>query len=187
MRRSDGLMSSDTSATVRGDSRCASSAVRSSLARRCFRLPLAAGRGQAGRVKLGKLSATAPADWKSEKPANLLRTYQFKLPGAKDHPTAELTVMAESHAERGEELPQVEGASSCRRRGRRSTTSARRAKWDVQGATVNVLDVTGTWKYKERPLDPKSKEMLLDDYARDLGDRGGEGRGDATSASAARR
>ncbi len=24
--------------------------------------------------------------------------------------------------------------------------------------------MTGTWKYKERPQDPKSKEMLLDDY-----------------------
>jgi hypothetical protein len=27
-----------------------------------------------------------------------------------------------------------------------------------------VLDITGTWKYKERPQDPKSKEMLLDDW-----------------------
>ncbi len=28
----------------------------------------------------------------------------------------------------------------------------------------DVLDITGTWKFKERPFDPKSKEMLLDDW-----------------------
>jgi hypothetical protein len=34
----------------------------------------------------------------------------------------------------------------------------------VKGATVTYLDITGTWKFKERPQDPKSKEMILDDY-----------------------
>jgi len=34
----------------------------------------------------------------------------------------------------------------------------------VPGATVDVLDVSGTWKYRERPFDPKSKEEIRDDY-----------------------
>jgi hypothetical protein len=38
------------------------------------------------------------------------------------------------------------------------------SKLDVAGAAVNVLDVSGTWKYRERPFDPKSKEMILEDY-----------------------
>ena len=38
------------------------------------------------KVKLGKLSAEAPAEWKSEKVANRLRSYQFKLPGKKGGP-----------------------------------------------------------------------------------------------------
>src|SRR2546423_924556 len=52
---------------------------------------------KAVKVKLGKLSAEAPTDWKSEKPANRLRSYQFKLPGEKGGPgDAELIVMPES-------------------------------------------------------------------------------------------
>jgi hypothetical protein len=31
-------------------------------------------------VKLSGLAGTTPATWKSEKPANRLRSYQFKLP-----------------------------------------------------------------------------------------------------------
>ena len=29
---------------------------------------------------------------------------------------------------------------------------------------MTYLDITGTWKFRERPNDPKSKEKLLDDY-----------------------
>jgi hypothetical protein len=112
-------------------------------------------------VKLAKLSATAPANWKKEKPANLLRKYQFKLPGAKDHPEAELTIMGESKPGVDKNFPGWK-ASFEAPEGKTVDDISKTAKWDVPGATVNVLDITGTWKYKERPLDTKVK--LLDDW-----------------------
>ena len=123
--------------------------------------PLAAADDKPVVVKLNKLSAPAPADWKSEKPANRLRTFQFKLPGAKDHPAAELAVYNES-------LPGAEKNFTKWKNtfvtpeGKTTDDISKTAKWEVNGATVNVLDATGTWKYKERPQD--KKETLLDDW-----------------------
>jgi hypothetical protein len=112
-------------------------------------------------VKLTKLSATAPADWKKEKPANLLRKYQFKLPGAKDHPDAELTIMGESLPGAEKNFPKWK-ATFVPPEGKTIDDVSKTAKWEVPSATVNVLDVTGTWKYKEKPQD--KKETLLDDW-----------------------
>ncbi len=112
-------------------------------------------------VKLSKLSAPAPADWKKEKPSNLLRTYQFKLPGAKDHPEAELTVYNESLPGAAKNFPKWK-RTFVEPEGKSIDDVAKTAKWEVAGATVDVLDVTGTWKFKERPQD--KKETLLDDW-----------------------
>ncbi len=112
-------------------------------------------------VKLVNLSAAAPADWKSEKPANTLRKYQFKLPGAKDHPDAELTVMGESLPGAAKNFPKWK-ATFVAPEGKTTDDISKTATWDVPGATVNVLDVSGTWKYKEKPVD--KKETLLDDW-----------------------
>ena len=112
-------------------------------------------------VKLNKLSAPAPADWKSEKPSNRLRTYQFKLPGAKDHPAAELSIMNESLPGTDKNFPKWK-ATFVPPEGKTVDDISKTAKWEVPGATVNVLDVTGTWKFKERPLD--KKETLLEDW-----------------------
>jgi hypothetical protein len=133
------------------------------LASGVARTPLAAADDKPVAVKLAKLSAAAPATWKSEKPANLLRKYQFKLPGAKDHPAAELMIMGESKPGPEKNFPGWK-ASFEAPEGKTTDDIAKTAKWDVPGATVNVLDVTGTWKYKERPFDPKSKVMLLDNW-----------------------
>ncbi len=114
-------------------------------------------------VKLNKLSATAPANWKSEKPSNRLRTFQFKLPGAKDHPEAELSVMNESLPGADKNFPKWKNTFVAPE-GKTVDDISKTAKWEVKGATVNVLEVTGTWKFKERPFDPKSKEMLLEDW-----------------------
>lgn len=119
--------------------------------------------GKGTLVKLNKLSATTPADWKSEKPANRLRTYQFKLPGAKDNPEAELSVMNESPPGAEKNFAKWKN-TFVPPEGKTVDDISKTAKWEVPGAKVDVLDVTGTWKFKERPFDPKSKEMLLDDW-----------------------
>lgn len=114
-------------------------------------------------VKVGSLAAPAPADWKSEKPANRLRSHQFKLPAAPDHTDAEVTVMPESSADVEKNFPRWKRTFVVPD-GKTADDLGKATKWDVKGATVNVLDVTGTWKYKERPQDPKSKEELKDNY-----------------------
>ncbi|HEY2909392.1 MAG TPA: hypothetical protein VGI99_04055, partial [Gemmataceae bacterium] len=61
-------------------------------------VPFAAAADKPVKVKLGKLAADAPAAWTSEKPANRLRSFQFKLIGDKGGPgDAELIVMPESN------------------------------------------------------------------------------------------
>src|SRR5262249_26704719 len=62
-------------------------------------------KGKGTLVKVGKLSATTPADWQKEKPANLLRSYQFKLPGAEDFPQPELAIFPESHPDPEKNFP----------------------------------------------------------------------------------
>jgi hypothetical protein len=114
-------------------------------------------------VKLGRLSAPAPADWKAEKPANNLRSYQFKLPGEKGGPgDAELVVMQSGRKEK--EFPRWR-SQFVPPDGKTADDVGTIRKLDAaKGATIDLLDATGTWKYKAAPFDPKSKEELKDDY-----------------------
>ncbi|MBA4067271.1 MAG: hypothetical protein C0501_26900 [Isosphaera sp.] len=131
----------------------------------CLALPpLAAAQDKGTEVKLNKLKGTTPADWVKEKPANLLRSYQFKLPGAKGAADAEVAVFPESHPNPDKSLPRWK-AQFVPPEGKTVDDIGRLAKWEVKGAAVTVFDVTGgTWKYKERPQDPASKEQLMDNY-----------------------
>lgn len=115
-------------------------------------------------AKIGGLRATTPADWKSEKPANLLRSYQFRLPEVKDLPGSEIVVFPESHPDPAKSFPKWK-AQFVPPEGKTIDDVAKASKWDVKNVAVNVLDVSGaTWKYKAAPNDPKAKEMLLDNY-----------------------
>jgi hypothetical protein len=112
-------------------------------------------------VKVNDLSAVPPADWKAEKPSNRLRSHQFRLPsGEKDVPDAEVSVYPESSPDvkKGHERWL---ATFVPPEGKTIEEASTVTKVAVAGAkAVTVLDVTGTWKYKERPQDPKSKEEL---------------------------
>jgi hypothetical protein len=115
-------------------------------------------------VKINSMKATTPADWKKEKPANLLRSYQFKLPAEGKFAEAELTVYPESHPNPDKSFPRWK-AMFIPPEDKTINDLTKMPKWEVKGATVTVLDISGgTWKYKERPQDPTSKEMLLDNY-----------------------
>lgn len=115
-------------------------------------------------VKIGHLVATTPANWKKEKPANLLRSYQFKLPGDKDQPAPELAIFPESNPDPAKSFPKWK-AQFVPPEGKTTDDLCKTGKWELKGATVTYLDVSGgTWKFKERPQDPKSKQMFLDNY-----------------------
>ncbi len=115
-------------------------------------------------VKLGKLSAPAPAGWVNEKPSNRLRSYQFKLAGEKGGSgDAELVVMPESDPKAEKVFPRWKG-QFVPPEGKTADDISKVKKLDgVKGATIDILDVNGTWRYKERPFDPKSKEELKED------------------------
>jgi hypothetical protein len=110
-------------------------------------------------VKLDKLSSITPADWKAEKPNNRLRSHQFRLPGAKGAGDAELftfpdltRTVEENFARYKEMILPPEGKTI--------DDVARVEKFAVGKAKVAVLDTEGTWVFKERPFDPKSKQEM---------------------------
>ena len=115
-------------------------------------------------VKLSGLSAPAPAGWKAEKPANLLRSYQFKLPSPdKDHADAEVIVSPNMSPDAAKNFDKWK-AGFTPPDGKTADDVTKTSKFEVSGATVHVLDVSGTWKYRERPNDPKSKEELRPEF-----------------------
>ncbi|MCE9531492.1 MAG: hypothetical protein K8T89_10280 [Planctomycetes bacterium] len=108
-------------------------------------------------VKLDGLSSTTPADWKSEKPLTRLRSYQFRLPGSKGSTDAEVYIfpnltntVPQNFTRYKEMFVPPEGKSV--------EDISKEAQIKVGKSTVDVLDVEGTWLYKERPFDPKSKQ-----------------------------
>src|SRR5438309_1378919 len=96
-------------------------------------------------VKVNKMTATAPADGKSEKPANRLRSYQFKLPGA-GRGDAEVAIFPESQPDTDKTFPRWK-ATMIPPEGKTIDDVSKVTKLDVPGATVTVLDMAGTWKY----------------------------------------
>ena len=119
--------------------------------------PAAVAQPKATTIKLDKLAAPAPAGWVSEKPSNRLRSYQFQLPGEKDGPAGEFMVMPESDPKAEKMFPRWKGSFL-------PDAAVKESKLQLKDATADLLDVTGTWKYKERPFDPKSKEEERPDY-----------------------
>lgn len=115
-------------------------------------------------VKVNGLSAPAPAGWVSEKPANRLRSYQFKLPGEKGGPAdAEVIVSPESDPKTEKVFPRWK-AQFVPPDGKSADDISKVTKLDgPKGTAITLLDVSGTWKYRAAPFDPKSKEELRDD------------------------
>ena len=116
-------------------------------------------------VKLGPLSAEAPAAWKSEKPANLLRSHQFKLPsGGPAFADAEVAVYKEGSPKVEAKFAEWKG-TFVPPDGKALDDATKVSKVELPGGvTAHVLDVSGTWKFRERPRDPKSKEEIKPEY-----------------------
>lgn len=127
-------------------------------------IPLLASAGQDTPVvvKIGALKAEAPTGWKSEKPKYTLRSYQFRLPGVDGH-DAELDVYPESHPNPEKSFPRWK-ATFVPPDGKSVDDISKVTTMELPGAKVTILDITGTWRFKEAPQDPKSKEMLLENH-----------------------
>ena len=115
-------------------------------------------------VKVGGLSTETPAGWVSEKPANRLRSHQFKLPsGDKEFADAEIAIFPDSSPDVTKSHDRWKAAVAPMD-GVPPEEAAKVSKLEVKGATITLLDMTGTWKYRERPQDPKSKEEIRPEY-----------------------
>lgn len=114
-------------------------------------------------VQVGKLSAVAPEAWKNEKPSNRLRSYQFRLPGIDGLPDAEIAIYPESHPSPEKNFPRWQ-AQFVPPEGKTLSDISRIGVWELPAAKAHYLDIQGTWKYRERPKDPSSKEMILENY-----------------------
>jgi hypothetical protein len=109
-------------------------------------------------VKIGSFSATPPAEWKPVKPSNRLRSAQFQLPsGEEGVPDGEINVRQESSSKVEKEFPRWK-AEFVPPDGKTVDDLAKESKFEVGGAHVYVLDVSGTWKFKEFPQAKKEDE-----------------------------
>ena len=116
-------------------------------------------------VAIGPLKNEPPATWVAEKPANLLRSHQFKLPPANEsQKPAELAIYPESSPKFGQKFAEWRETVT-------PNVGTDPAKAVVEGeqklaggAVAHRLDATGTWKYRERPRDPTSQTELRENY-----------------------
>jgi hypothetical protein len=115
-------------------------------------------------VEFGTLSAISPTEWKAEKPANRLRSHQFKLPSPdKDYADAEVIVSPLGKPDPEKVFPDWKKQFTPPD-GKTLDDVTKTDKWTVGKATIHILDVSGTWTYRERPNDPKSKPEVRPEY-----------------------
>lgn len=109
-------------------------------------------------VKFGKLAAEPPKEWRSEKPKYRLRSHQFVLPsGAEGVADAEVIVLPESDPKADKVFPRWK-AQVTPADGAKPEDAAKESTLAVPGATVKLLDLRGTWKFKEFPMAKKEEE-----------------------------
>lgn len=116
-------------------------------------------------VKINSLSAPAPTGWSVEKPANRLRSFQFKLPAAAEggH-SGEIYGMADSNSDHAKYFARWKNDFVVPE-GKTADDIAKTTTLDLAGGTkAYLLDMTGTWRFKERPFDPRSKTEERPDY-----------------------
>jgi hypothetical protein len=115
-------------------------------------------------VTLDGLKSRTPAEWEPEKPANRLRSHQFRLPRAKgDKEDAQLAILPE--------LPGTPEANIERWKGMFEPPAGKTIedvahvdKLKVGPARIMYLDVHGTYLSTDRPLAAKSTAKPLPGY-----------------------
>ncbi len=118
-------------------------------------------------IEIDGLKSTAPADWKSEKVTAKFRTHHFRIPHVADDKTdAELTIFFFGTGSGGSADDNVKRWKGffIPPEGKKIEDVSKVENFKVGNVDVTYLDVQGTYKFKERPFDPTSKEELRPDY-----------------------
>src|SRR5437762_2619657 len=122
------------------------------------------GEGKGVVVTLDDLKSTAPVEWKEEAPANRMRFVQFRLPKVKDDKAdAELVIFKGLGGSAKQNIERWK-AQFVPPEGKTIDDVSKVTEFKVSGCEVTFLDVSGTYKFKERPFDPAAKEELRPDY-----------------------
>ena len=113
-------------------------------------------------VKLDGMSSIAPASWVPEKPANLLRAYQFRIPHAEgDKHDAEIYVLknltgsTEDNITRLKDMFVLPPEMPKEKAITQSSTK-------LGKANLTILDIQGTYLLKHIPIDKVAKETRPD-------------------------
>lgn len=119
-------------------------------------------------VDLGGLKSKTPDNWKMEKPAGNLRKFQFALPSADgDKEGAELVVFSFGGNSSVDENIARWKAQFIAPEGKSIDDMAKVEKYKVgKAADVVCLDISGTFKSKFPPNDPKAKEQRKENFRR---------------------
>jgi hypothetical protein len=115
-------------------------------------------------VDLDGLKSAAPASWKEEAPSNQMRLAQFKLPKAKDDANdAELIIFKNAGGSVRDNVNRWKGQFTPPD-GKNIDDVAKVADIKIAGHDATLLDVHGTYTYKQRPFDPNDKGEKRPDY-----------------------
>jgi hypothetical protein len=122
------------------------------------------GSSQGTLVTIDKLKSKTPADWKPEKPANRLRSYQFRLPRAReDKEDAQLAILPELTGNPEQNVQRWKDMFVAPD-GKTLDEVARVDKLKIGPVRVTYLDVQGTYLYTDRPMAPRSTAKPLPGY-----------------------
>jgi hypothetical protein len=121
-------------------------------------------------VELGGLTSKIPAGWKAQEPSNKLRKFQALIPKVEgDADNGELVVFFFGPGGGGGTDENIKRWKSqfIAPTGKTIDEVSKVEKYKVgKDADVVLLDISGTYKYKFPPNDPKAKEQLKEDYRR---------------------
>jgi hypothetical protein len=127
-------------------------------------LPAGDKKGEGELIELDGLKSKTPADWQKQKPANRLRSHQFKAPkAAGDREDAEIAISpdqsgpVEKRLETWKEWFDVP-ADLPKEEAPRVDTFA------IGAAKATYLDIRGTYYQLPRPLAPKNQAKLQPNY-----------------------
>ncbi len=113
-------------------------------------------------VILDGMRSTTPPSWKAEKPANRLRSYQFKLPHATgDKEDAELYITPEQPGTLADNLAQWKELFVLPP-DKPKADELKEGKLTLGKATLHTLDIQGTYHLKHIPIDQAVKEVKPD-------------------------
>jgi hypothetical protein len=113
------------------------------------------------------IKSKVPAGWKAQTPSNNLRMYQFAVTKADgDKEDAELAIFSFGASGKEENLKRWK-TQFIAPEGKTIAESSKVEEYKVgKVADVVVLDIWGTFKYRNPPNDPRAKEELKPNFRR---------------------